>query len=82
MTFVVRADSKNPGEGTFRCWVASLCPIASTETLDDLAPSDNSAWRDDVPITIREKRWLELYQKHEDAWRKMQAERVARPRPR
>ena len=52
------------------------------ETLDDLAPSDNSAWRDDVPITIREKRWLELYQKHEDAWRKMQAERVARPRPR
>jgi hypothetical protein len=43
------------------------------ETLDDLAPLDDSGghipWRDGVPITSREKRWLELYQKHDAAWR-------------
>jgi hypothetical protein len=42
------------------------------ETLDDLAPLDDTgvsiAWRDGVPITEREKRWLSLYQKHEEAW--------------
>jgi hypothetical protein len=45
------------------------------ETLDDLSPLDETgaqiAWRDGVPITDREKRWLELYQKHEDAWREL-----------
>ena len=43
------------------------------ETLDDLAPLDETgmhiAWRDGVPITSREKRWLELYQKHDEAWK-------------
>jgi hypothetical protein len=43
------------------------------ETLDEQAPLDETgtviAWRDGVPITDREKRWLELYQKHDDAWR-------------
>jgi hypothetical protein len=52
------------------------------EALDDLAPLDETgaqiAWRDGVPITDREKRWLQLYQKHEDAWRKLLANRVAR----
>jgi hypothetical protein len=56
------------------------------ETLDDQAPLDETgtviAWRDGVPITIREKRWLELYQKHDEAWRKMLTERVARPKSR
>jgi hypothetical protein len=51
------------------------------ETLDDLAPSDDTggitAWRDGVPITSREKRWLELYQKHDDAWKELLANRVA-----
>jgi hypothetical protein len=51
------------------------------ETLDDLAPSgDNGAliaWRDGVPITSREKRWLELYQKHDEAWKELLANRVA-----
>jgi hypothetical protein len=41
------------------------------EALDDLAPLDETgmvmAWRDGVPITDREKRWLELYQKHDAA---------------
>jgi hypothetical protein len=49
------------------------------ETLDELSPLDETgtkiAWRDGAPITGREKRWLELYQKHEDAWRKLLAER-------
>jgi hypothetical protein len=53
------------------------------ETLDDLAPLDETgtqiAWRDGFPITDREKRWLELYQKHEDAWRQRLASRVVRP---
>jgi hypothetical protein len=47
------------------------------ETLDDLAPSDNTAWRDGVPITSREKRWLELYQKHDDAWKDLLKKRVS-----
>jgi hypothetical protein len=56
------------------------------ETLDDLSPLDETgtsiSWRDGVPITNREKRWLELYQKHEDAWRKLLADRVVRRQPR
>jgi hypothetical protein len=47
------------------------------ETLDDLSPLDETgtdiAWRDGVPISSREKRWLELYQKHDDAWRALVA---------
>jgi hypothetical protein len=54
------------------------------ETLDDLAPFDEIgmvlAWRDGVPITDREKRWLELYQKHDAAWRKLLAKRVVKPK--
>jgi len=56
------------------------------ETLDNQAPLDETgmviAWRDGVPITNREKRWLELYQKHDEAWRKMFIERVAQPKSR
>src|ERR1035437_3155539 len=52
------------------------------ETLDDLAPLDETGnhipWRDGVPITSREKRWLELYLKHEDAWETLVAKRYAR----
>jgi hypothetical protein len=51
------------------------------ETLDDQAPLDETgtvmAWREGVPITDREKRWLELYQKHDAAWRDLLANRVA-----
>jgi hypothetical protein len=51
------------------------------ETLDDLAPSDETgaliAWRDGVPITTREKRWLELYQKHDEAWKELLKKRVS-----
>jgi hypothetical protein len=47
------------------------------ETLDDLAPLEETgacnAWCDGVPITDREKRWLELYQKHDDAWKALVA---------
>jgi len=42
------------------------------ETLDELPPIDDSgriAWTNEgAPITIREKRWLELYIKHDAAW--------------
>jgi hypothetical protein len=52
------------------------------ETLSDLAPLDDSGspvpWRDGVPITSREKRCLELYKKHDAAWRVIKA--VARRR--
>ena len=51
------------------------------ETLEDLSPLDETgalvAWRDGVPITSREKRWLELYQKHEMAWRELLKKRVS-----
>jgi hypothetical protein len=52
------------------------------ETLSDLAPLDDSGspipWRDGVPITSRERRCLELYQKHDAAWRAMVAKSFAR----
>jgi hypothetical protein len=55
------------------------------ETLSDLAPLDDSGspfpWRDGVPITSRERRCLELYQKHAAAWRAMAAKSFA-PRKR
>ena len=43
------------------------------EKLEELPPLDDSgrvAWSDEgAQITIREKRWLELYVKHDAAWR-------------
>jgi hypothetical protein len=42
------------------------------ETLDSLPPSDGDrvAWTfDGVPTTRREKRWLQLYTKHDEAWK-------------
>jgi hypothetical protein len=52
------------------------------ETLDDLAPLDDSGghipWPEGVPITSRERRWLEIYQKHDAAWRVMVAKHLAR----
>jgi hypothetical protein len=52
------------------------------EALDDLAPLDETGmaldWRDGVPLTDREKRWLQLYQKHDAAWRTLLANRVGK----
>jgi|GEM_PF-3071168 len=44
------------------------------ETLDSLSPSDGSgnrvAWTfGGAPTTSREKRWLQLYTRHDEAWR-------------
>jgi hypothetical protein len=44
------------------------------ETLDNLPAltegGDCAAWDvDGKPTTLREKRWLELYSKHDEAWR-------------
>jgi hypothetical protein len=51
------------------------------ETLSDLTPLDDSGspipLRDGVPITSRERRCLELYQKHVSAWRAMVAKHLA-----
>jgi hypothetical protein len=49
------------------------------ETLDSLPPTDDSGnhigWDDNgIPLTTRERRWLELYSKHEDAWRQWMLE--------
>ena len=53
------------------------------ETIGDTAALDDSGWRlpwqEDVPITPRKKRWLELYQKHQRAWWALVAA-VANPR--
>ncbi len=46
------------------------------ETLDALSPSDGDhvAWTfGGVPTTNREKRWLQLYTKHDEAWKTLQA---------
>ena len=42
------------------------------ETLDSLSPSDGDgvSWTfHGVPTTGREKRWLQLYTKHDEAWK-------------
>ncbi len=50
------------------------------ETLDSLPALDQSgnqmAWDEDgVPTTTREKRWLELYNKHDQAWQQWTTDR-------
>jgi hypothetical protein len=36
------------------------------------------AWDDNgIPTTTREKRWLELYSKHDDGWRQWMVEAYA-----
>jgi hypothetical protein len=49
------------------------------ETLDAFAPSDSSGNRlgwtfGGEPTTSREKRWLELYTKHDEAWKALRGE--------
>jgi hypothetical protein len=49
------------------------------ETLDSLPPSDSSgnriAWTfGGEPTTDREKRWLELYTRHDEAWKTLRNE--------
>jgi hypothetical protein len=52
------------------------------ETLDSLPALDEGAnhvaWGENaVPTTTREKRWLELYGKHDEAWRAWMVETYA-----
>jgi hypothetical protein len=52
------------------------------ETLDALPPSDGSGDGVDwtfggEPTTGREKRWLQLYVKHDEAWKALRGDRVA-----
>ena len=52
------------------------------ETLDNLPALDEAgnhvAWDEDgIPTTTREKRWLELYSKHDEAWRQFMVETYA-----
>jgi hypothetical protein len=55
------------------------------ETLEDIPPwmrqSGHVPWQDGVPITTSENRWLELYQKHEEAWKALMAATVSRRSP-
>lgn len=52
------------------------------ETLDSLPAVDEAghhvAWDEDgIPTTAREQRWLELYSKHDRAWREWMVETSA-----
>ena len=52
------------------------------ETLDALSPSDGNhvAWTfGGVPTTGREKRWLQLYTRHDEAWKTLQAASGRKP---
>jgi hypothetical protein len=51
------------------------------EKLDELPPLADRTARSDkaAPATIREKRWFELYIKHDAAWTNWAAENVAAP---
>ena len=54
-------------------------------TLDALSPSDgeNIGWTfGGEPTTVREKRWLELYTRHNEAWRASKAGNGPAPMPR
>ena len=53
------------------------------EMLDSLSPSDDNgnriAWTfGGEPTTGREKRWLTLYARHDEAWKALKAERSRR----
>jgi hypothetical protein len=57
----------------------TLAETQEFETLDALAPSDSSGNRlgwtfGGEPTTGREKRWLELYTKHDEAWKSLRGE--------
>jgi hypothetical protein len=39
------------------------------ETLDGLPPDESGASEGRTPTSIRQKRWLELYATHDEAWR-------------
>ena len=60
----------------------SIAETFEFETLSELALLDESGspipWRDGVPITSRERRCLELYQKHDAAWRALVAKHYSR----
>jgi hypothetical protein len=69
-------------DGNGRCVLVGLTPAETREfeTLDSLAPSDHSggaiAWTfGGEPTTGLEKRWLQLYAKHHDAWKALHGER-------
>jgi hypothetical protein len=55
------------------------------ETLESSPPWDQTGnhvpWQDGVSITGRERRWLELYQKHEEAWKALVATTNSRRSP-
>ena len=60
----------------------SLEETTEFETLDSLPALDQSGnhmtWGGNgVPTTTREKRWLQLYSKHDEAWRQWMAETYA-----
>jgi len=63
----------------------SVEEIFEFETLEDIPPwmrqKGHVPWQDGVPITNREKRWLELYQKHEDEWKALVAATTSRRSP-
>lgn len=68
------------GEG--RRVLVGLTPAETREfeTLDSLSPSDDSggsiAWTfGGEPTTGLEKRWLQLYAKHHEAWKALKRER-------
>jgi hypothetical protein len=56
----------------------SLAETREFETLDSLPPSDGGsdriAWTfGGEPTTGRERRWLQLYTKHDEAWKNLKA---------
>src|SRR3981081_4568738 len=58
----------------------TLAETQEFETLDALAPSDSSGNRlgwtfGGEPTTGREKRWLELYTRHDEAWKSLRGAR-------
>jgi hypothetical protein len=57
----------------------TLAETHEFETLDALAPSDSTgdrlAWTfGGEPTTGREKRWLELYTRHDEAWKSLRGQ--------
>jgi hypothetical protein len=68
-------------DGNGRRVLVGLTPAETREfeTLDSLSPSDDTgiAWTfGGEPTTGLEKRWLQLYAKHDEAWKALKGEGV------
>ena len=79
----IDTEGVSPIQVITRAEIARTGATTVREMLDSLSPSDDNgnriAWTfGGEPTTGREKRWLTLYARHDEAWKALKAERSRR----